>query len=384
MRARYIAAVPELPPLFDRRYGEPGSAPGDFASGTGEGGPPAKPRVLVATYDATAAKEWESEERAVLDLVIAPNAVTWIHVQGLGDGTLLRALAERFGLHRLAVADAFNLGQRPKADEYDESTFLVMRAVVVSDEALEPFHWEQLSLFLLDGLVISIEERQSTCLEPLRQRLRVSRQALREQGADHLAALLVDTVVDGYFPALEELGDRLETIEDEILERPGRDVLRRLYRTKRDIVSFRRATWPLREALHDVVRSPGPHFADGVHPYLRDTNDHVVQVVDLLESYRELASSLVDVHVSMLGQRTNETMRVLTVVSTIFIPLTFLAGVYGMNFDRAQPGNMPELGMPYGYVLFWALCIAIAGGLVLVFARLGWLGAKQRVTDDDE
>jgi magnesium transporter len=117
---------------------------------------------------------------------------------------------------------------------------------------------------------------------------------------------------------------------------------------------------------------------------LRDTSDHVIQVVDLLESYRELASSLVDVHVSMLGQRTSETMRVLTVVSTIFIPLTFVAGVYGMNFDRSQPGNMPELGMPYAYIVFWAACIAIAGGLVLVFARLGWLGAKQRVTDDDE
>ena len=131
MRARYIAAVPELPPLFDRRYGEPGSAPGAFASPTDEEAPRARPRVVVATYDATAAKEWESDERDVLALTIAPNAVTWIHVQGLGDGTLLRALAERFGLHRLAVADAFNLGQRPKADEYDESTFLVMRAVVV-------------------------------------------------------------------------------------------------------------------------------------------------------------------------------------------------------------------------------------------------------------
>jgi magnesium transporter len=278
------------------------------------------------------------------------------------------------------VADAFNVGQRPKADEYDESTFVVLRSAHPGEDG-DRIDWFQIALFVLDGVVITVGEHTSECLEPVRQRVRTGGSALRGGGADRLAAVVIDTVVDGYFPALEVLGDRLEVLEEQILEQPGRDVLRRLYRTKRDLVAFRRATWPLRDALHDICRTPGPHFGETVHHELRDTTDHVVQVVDLLESYRELASSLVDVHVSMLGQRTNESVRVLTVVSTIFIPLTFLAGVFGMNFDRSQPGNMPELGLPYGYVAFWLLCLALALALVLAFRRLGWLGRREREPD---
>jgi len=365
--------MPELPPLFERRYNERGAPPGTFVAP--ESSTPA--RIRVVHYDAETSNEWEASEPLVLDVERRPGAVLWIDVQGLGDGSALRALAEHFGLHPLAVADAFNVGQRPKADEYDESTFVVLRAAHLDDEG-ERIDWSQLALFVLDGAVVTVSECVTPCLEPVRQRLRTGASHLRGGGADQLAAVVVDTIVDGYFPALEALGDRLEVLEEQILEQPRRDVLRRLYRTKRDLVAFRRATWPLRDALHDVCRAPGPHFTEHVHHELRDTTDHVVQVVDLLESYRELASSLVDVHVSMLGQRTNESVRVLTVVSTIFIPLTFLAGVFGMNFDRSQPGNMPELGLPYGYVAFWALCVALALVLVLVFRRLGWIGARER------
>jgi len=283
----------------------------------------------------------------------------------------VRELGEHLELHQLAVSDVLNVGQRPKVDHYENTLFVVMRMVTLDSEG--GLNREQVSLFLGDHFVLSFQETYEDCLEPLRKRLRDGRKQVRSNGASYLACMIIDAVVDGYFPILEHYGDKLEDLEYRVLD-GARDVLADLYPTKRDLAEFRHSTWPLREALADLIREDEDYLTDLDRLHLRDTLDHTMQVIDVVESYRELAASLVDVHLSMIGQRTNEIMRVLTVVSAIFIPLTFVAGIYGMNFDTDLPGNLPELGLAYGYLIFWAICVVLAGSLLILFRRLGWLG----------
>lgn len=243
--------------------------------------------------------------------------------------------------------------------------------------------WEQVSLFLRPGLVLTFQKRHDDCLDPLRQRIREAGKVIRRSGSDYLACMVVDAIVDGYFPVLERDGDELERLEAEILAGPRVENVRAVYRIKRDLMAFRRATWPLREALAHLMREEGGPISASARVYLRDTTDHVMQVVDVNETYRELASSLIDLYLSSVGHKTNEIMRVLTLVATIFIPLTFVAGIYGMNFDTSLPGNLPELGWRYGYLFFWLVCIALGGSLLALFRRLGWLGPRERAREPD-
>jgi len=240
----------------------------------------------------------------------------------------------------------------------------------------EDLQWEQVSLFVMPGLVLTFQETQQDCFEPLRDRIRMGRPMIRSSGADYLAMMVIDALVDGYFPVLEYYGDLIDQHEDRVLgtDGQGTDMLRDLYATKRNLAGFRRAAWPLREALGQLHRGNSSIVAHDARLHLRDTLDHIMQVVDVNESYRELTTSLMDLRLSIVGQKTNDVMRVLTVVSTIFIPLTFIAGVYGMNFDQSHPLNLPELRSPYGYPGFLAACLVIGGLLLLLFRRLGWLG----------
>lgn len=302
--------------------------------------------------------------------------VRWIDVRGLGDGGLVRGFGEALGLHPLALSDVVHLGQRPKVDEYEDSTYVVLRmaTMVPGGEAL----WEQVSLFVRDGLVLTFQETHHDCLGSLRERIRAGRPTIRGSGADYLAVMVMDAIIDGYFPIVDALGEELDRLEDRILSatEESRGVLTALYGTKRSLTAFRRAAWPLREAMAQALRAEGGLGLGSAHLHLRDALDHVTQLSDVNESYSELASSLIDVHLSLVGQRTNDVMQVLTVVSTIFIPLTFIAGIYGMNFDTSHPLNLPELGSPYGYPVFWAVSLALAGVLLVLFRRLGWLGGR--------
>ncbi len=365
-------------PLFQRQYAAPGAAPGTFMLVDGF-----PPRVHVFSYDLEHLVESDPDAANAVESWAGPHATDWIDVQGLGDGSIVRRLGERYGMHPLAMSDVVNFGQRPKADEYDDEALLVvLRMVRVTEEGR--LDWEQVSLFLRAQSVVSFQERPGDCFEPLRVRLRGGRKQIRQSGADYLACMLVDAIVDGYFPVLEHFGEQLERLEAEILERPTSRALGDVYRIKRDLSAFRRAAWPLREALSQLIRDDESPLSDTARLYLRDTHDHVMQVVDVNETYRELASSLVDVYLSMLGHRTNEIMRVLTLVATIFIPLTFVAGIYGMNFDTAHPLNLPELGWRYGYLWFWGVSLVAAAGLLWMFRRLGWLGAREREREREE
>lgn len=354
--------------LFQRRFTRPGAPPGELS-------PPERfvePRLRLMAYGGGDCEVVEG--RAALDRMFASagragdGRVLWLDVSGLGDGGVVREVGERLGLHPLALSDVVNVGQRPKAEEYEDVLFVVLRQVTREGDTQA---WEQFSLFLREGLVVTFQEKDGDCLDGVRERIRAGRAQLHRSGADYLAVMLVDGIVDGYFPVLEELGEVLEELEDAILDRPGREVLQELYQLRRQLMVFRRAAYPLRDLLVRLLHADDGTFAREARPHLRDTADHAMQVADVVESFRELAASLVEVHLSAMGQRTNEVMRVLTVISTIFIPLTFLAGVYGMNFDV-----LPELHWGYGYAAFWAVCLATACGLLALFRRLGWLGGR--------
>ena len=354
-------------PIFRRQFTQPGAPPGTLVA------PASAPETRLSFVRYSETEYADGEVGSVADLPDPrPGSVTWYDVRGLGTPHVLEELQAKLNLNTLAVSDAMNVGQRPKVEDYGDVLFIVMRMVTMDADG-GALTWEQVSLFLGPGWVLTVQETYEDCLEPLRQRIRDARKRIRRSNSDYLACMVLDAVVDGYFPVLEVFGDRLESLEDQVFEGDGKDLLSRLYKMKRDLAGFRRATWPLREALTSLMRDEEAPIGDTSRLHLRDTLDHVMQIVEVSESYRELANSLADVHLSIVGQRTNEIMRVLTVVSAIFIPMTFVAGVYGMNFDTGSPYNLPELGWTYGYPIFWGVCALLFFSLLALFVRLGWL-----------
>jgi magnesium transporter len=358
--------------IFHRRFTKPGASPGTVVVDQSS----VEPVIHELAYNASEFKEAKRSSLGEIESLEDAGLTSWIDVRGHGDGSVIQELGARLGLHSLAIADVLNVGQRPKVDTYEGGVFMAMRMVTLNADGR--LHWEQVTLFVGHGYLVTFQETHGDCLEPLRERLRRGRKTIRGSGAHHLAVSVVDAIVDGYFPVLEHYGDKLESFEDDILERASRDVLPALYLTKRDLAGFRRAAWPLREALAQLLRDDESELTEQSKLHLRDTLDHAMQVVEVNETYRELTASLVDVHLSMVGQHTNDIMRVLTVISAIFIPMTFVAGIYGMNFDTRHPANLPELGWQHGYLFFWGVCFTLAVSLLVLFRRLGWLSQSQR------
>jgi magnesium transporter len=246
--------------------------------------------------------------------------------------------------------------------------------MVVLKEEGEGFWLEQVSLVLGQYYLLTVQEEPTRdTFEPVRDRIRNNRGTIRQRGVDYLAYALWDTIIDGYFLALEAYGERLEALENEVAIRPTKQTLTKIYQIRRELLALRRAIWPQRDAINTIIRDECSLVSKDVRIYLRDCYDHAVQIIDVIETYRELASGLMDVYLSAVGNRMNEVMKLLTVISTIFIPLTFLAGIYGMNFNTdISPFNMPELNWYWGYPLFWVVTIAIAFGLSFFFWRRGW------------
>ncbi|MGB0951598.1 MAG: magnesium/cobalt transporter CorA [Planctomycetota bacterium] len=325
-------------------------------------------------YHSTELREDDQCVVTGLQYPLEPEWVQWIDVEGLGDGTALAELCERLEFHPLALADAQNIGQRPKVEPYEDFHFLALRAFLLDEEG--HLEWTQVSLFLREGLLLTVHEPGLTGLSGIRDRLHRGRVAIRSGGADYLAIMILDAVVDGYFPILEEYGDRLDDLEDRVLDGQDHEVLSEIYGIRRDLALFRRSAWPMREVLHSLSKSGDSPVREQHQLHLRDTLDHLTQTLEVIESYRDLAASLVDAHLNLVGQRTNEVMKVLTIVSTIFIPLTFIAGIYGMNFDTTEPWNLPELHWRFGYLAFWVVNVVLVVGLLALFRKLGWLGRK--------
>jgi magnesium transporter len=298
--------------------------------------------------------------------------VTWVNVTGLGDETIIRQLGELFRHHHLALEDVVNLYQRAKVELYGDHIFITTR--MISRQIA--FDTEQISMFLGKNFVITFQQKPGDCLDPIRNRIRKKLGRVRDAGTDYLAYALLDAIVDDYFPTLEEFGERMDKLEDEILDHPAPDILPRVREVKRDLMTIRRAIWPQREAINTLLRDPLPHISDETRIYFRDCYDHVIRLMDITENYRELSSDLMDVHLSSLSNRMNEVMKTLTVIASIFIPLTFIVGIYGMNFDiESSPLNMPELYTYWGYPGVMLFMLILSLGMLYYFRRKGWMGS---------
>ncbi len=338
-----------------------GSSPGTLAAPA-----EAAPTVLsVTAYNARAVVEKTGVGIDDIAALRTDGNIVWVDCTGFRDMAPIRALGDMFALHRLALADVVNLQQRAKYEDYGEHAFLLLRMI----DAENPTETEQLGLFLGPDFVLTFQERAGDNFRLVRNRLLDAQGQMRKRGGDYLAYALIDAAVDGYFPVLESIDDRLGELEGAILSAQQRTpAIADLHATRRCLLDLRRAAWPLREVASALVRGESPHFSGDVRPYLRDVHDHVVQLLDLLENYRELSSSLLDLHLSLVNHRLNEVMKVLTIIATIFIPLTFIVGVYGMNFEC-----MPETKQWWGYPAVLLLMVTIAAVMLRWFRRRGWL-----------
>jgi magnesium transporter len=358
--------------LFARRVAPAGSRPGTYEVPADS--QPTSIRALL--YQSGHSEERTVTSEAELLAVANDGRVAWIDVVGLGDGAVLRWLREGLGVHPLAVADIANSGQRPKFEDYGDRDLIVCQAVATGEG--EGVAIEQVSLIVGPTFVVSVVERPLSMFEPVRERARSGNALICRMSADFLAYALIDAVVDGYFPVLEGLGEALTEVEEEITDRPGPGTLRRLHAARRTLLALHRIMFRQRDALGTMLRSEEAPFSTAVRVYVRDAHDHALQVLDMIETYREMAIGLTDVYLSSVSNRMNEVMKTLTIVATIFIPLTFIVGVYGMNFEY-----MPELHWRHGYLVTWLLMIAVALGLVWWFRRRGWLGEPRGPDDAD-
>jgi magnesium transporter len=351
-----------------RRRTPPGAAPGLLTPVPGS----PQPAIRVMAYGEHEFLERKIQNVDELGDLKSRYAVIWVDVEGLGDAGVVAALGKVFGLHMLALEDVVNTHQRAKVDEYGEHLFVIARMVRLTD-GLET---EQLSLFAGPGFVLSFQDQPGgDCLDPVRERIRKGQGRVRQAGADYLAYALLDAVVDGYFPVLEQYAERLETLDVQVTESDPRETMHRIHDMRSDLLMLRRAIWPHRETLNALARDPHPLVTQETRLHLRDCLDHIVAIIDLTETYREMCSDLRDYYLATVSNRTNEIMKVLTVIATIFMPLTFIAGLYGMNFATdASPWNMPELRWHLGYPFALALMAAVAGWMLLYFRRKGWLG----------
>lgn len=331
-----------------------------------------RPHIRVLCYGPDGIDEHECSEPEQLTQLVGARNVTWIDVDGLGDPAILQRLATALEIHPLVLEDVISVVQQSKVEQYREYQFIVLR-MLHYDDAVDT---EQLSLYVGKNFVVTFQGgRPGDCLEPVRGRIRAGKGRIRELGADYLAYALIDAVVDGYFPVIEGLGQRLEALEHEVLFEPKPDVPERIQAAKRDLREARRALWPLREGLQLMMKFEDTVITEHTRTYLRDTFDHTDQLVDAVADQRELAGSLMDLYLLSMSHRMNHIMRVLTVISAIFIPLTFIVGVYGMNFDPdSSPWNMPELRWTFGYPVVLLVMIGTAVGMLVYFRRNGWIG----------
>lgn len=364
----------------DYFYDDPGAPPGTLDL---EPDAPPPDIVLIDYSEETATRAKLSnpgEAAAYLDT----KSVSWVDVLGLGNKETWRQMGEVFNLHLMAQEDVVNVPQRPKVVDYEEHLLIIAWMVMVHPKSADNFHKEQVSLILGKHYLLTVqEEADYDCFNPVRDRIRKGQGVIRKHGADYLAYTLLDSIIDGFFPVLEIYGERIEELEDEVVARPTRKTLEKIYKIRRELLTLRRAIWPQRDAINVLIRDSSDLISPEVRIYLRDCYDHTVQVMDMVETYRELSSGLMDVYLSSVGNKMNEIMKLLTVISSIFIPLTFVAGIYGMNFNTEKsPFNMPELNWYFGYPLCWALMLTIAFGLIYFFWRRGWFENFSTVKDD--
>ena len=351
-----------------RRRVRPGASPGTLRIDPTS--PPPKIRILA--FGETELEEAEIDSVDQIQGHLGRHPVTWVNVDGLGDAVALQALGDLFGLHPLALEDVAHTNQRPKMEIYEDVCFFIARMPVKSD----PSTTEQVSLFLGKDFVLTFQEFPGDCFEPVRARIRTGRSRIRNLGTDYLVYALLDALLDSYFPLADVFEDRLDAIELDILDRPQESIVHDLHEVRRQIDPHRRIARSYREMFGSIAREETPLIGPHTLVFFRDCLDHAFILIDILDGTKEMATGLVELYMSSISNRMNEVMKVLTITATLFIPMTFIAGVYGMNFDpQASPLNMPELSWYWGYPFAWSLMILMAGGLLLYFRRKGWIGS---------
>ncbi len=347
-----------------RRGPTPGSVPGAMVVP----GDSPKPTIHVMAYGEEGLVEHDVERVDELrDLVQMEGSTAWIDVEGFGDQAVLTEIGEVLGIHPLAMADVVHVPQRPKAELHDERLLIILQMARLTEAG--DIIVEQVTLVLGPGWVVSFQERPGDVFDPVRERIRLTTTRIRRMAADYLVYALLDAVIDGYFPVIEVLGGIIDALEEEIVEHASRGTLTRIHATRRTLTTLHRIQWRQRDAIAAILRDEELPIAEAVKPYLRDAHDHAFQTLDAIETFRDMVVGLMDLYLSSTSHRLNEVMKTLTIVATIFIPLTFVAGVYGMNFDY-----MPELRWRWAYPVCWGLMIALGGGLLFWFRRRGWLG----------
>ena len=333
-----------------------------------------RPHIVLVDYGPGHVSEHVLEKIEDCVPFLDKDSVSWLDIRGITHKETFVKLGEIFKIHPLALADIVNVPQRPKTESYPEQHLIITRMVSLVGHQLQT---EQFAILFGDGFVVTVQEEPDVdCLDPLRERIRVTSGNIRKAGSDYLAYALFDAVIDGFYPVLERYGEALEELELRLLSPQGASSTD-IFAIKRELLQLRRAIWPQREVLTQIMRDESPHVHEATRPYFRDTYDHAVQIMDMVETFRELASSLMDLHMSTISNRLNEVMKVLTIVSTIFLPMTFIAGVYGMNFNSDRsPFNMPELNWFYGYPFSLGLMLVSVVLLLLYYRSKGWIGRR--------
>lgn len=349
-----------------KRWQTPGTMPGTLTAHAEASLCPVS--LSAIAYDAASVREWTLPVSEIASLSPPAAGVLWVDVVGLGDPALVQAIGERFGFHRLALEDVLNVPQRPKVDAYEGHLLIVLR------ESHYPEPSEQVSVFLSDSVVVTFQEREGDAFEPVRERLRKGAGHLRASGPDLLAYSLCDAIIDKFFPTLEKLGEEADLLEEKVFAHPDPATFREIRTLKQRLLDVRHGVWPARDAMNELLRDESGLIHPATKTYLRDCYDHTVQLLDMVETFREVSSSLVDEHMMSVSNRMNEIMKVLTIIATIFMPLSFVAGIYGMNFDRAASWyNMPELGWRFGYPAVLLAMAVAAAGMLWYFRRKRWL-----------
>jgi magnesium transporter len=351
--------------LIQKRSEKVGAPPGTLAQDTART-ETVSPRITVFRYNEQHGEESEIPFDAI-DHYADSRDLVWINFDGIQQPESLRRVGERFGLHDLVLEDILNTDQRPKADDHDSHLFLVLK-MIRYDHAQQDIDVEQVSMVLQKRRVLSFQQRRGDVFEPIRDRIRKGKGRVRRMGSDYLVYALMDAVVDNYFPVMERLGDSIESLENELLERPEEVSAGDIHALRRKVILLRRTIWPLRDMVSSLMRAETPWIKASTDPYLRDLYDHIMQVIENLEAYREMLSGMLDIYLSSQSNRLNEVMKVLTIISTVFIPLGFIAGLYGMNFK-----HMPELDYRYGYPAVIVVMLVIVGGFLFFFRKQKWI-----------
>ncbi len=327
-----------------------------------------KPRIRVFDYNNERLEEKEIDEiEQVVPYMTREDSVTWVNIDGLHDVSLFEKINKFLNIHSLVLEDALNPAQRPKYEDFGDYIFVVMKTIELDKPSLE-LKIEQISLILGANYVITFQERVGRYFESVRDRLRGSKGRIRRQGADYLAYALMDAIVDDYYEIPEMLDEIIGSVEASVLSDPAPKDLESIYSLKRQVALLEKTLWPLREVVNSLRREETELISDAIKPFLQDLYDHVIQLIDTVHTFRDVLSSLQDLYLSTMSNRMNDVMKVLTIIATIFIPLTFIAGIYGMNFEF-----MPELKIKYGYFIALFAMVAVAGAMAVYFRRKRWL-----------